>query len=171
LRGRRPEVDRRAFAADRWRFSPLTVAPFREKLWLPRIRDLPQRLRPTGSLHDAFKARPSACPRPVRLVAQDSALSRRRQGFDSPTGYFRRGRPERQASSLAPFSARSDQAADGARIDAASASRRVVGRLALGRLGDAIGYRWGRFAYHRLHAVTPPGSTMSHSECRGRFDA
>lgn len=25
--------------------------------------------------------------RPVRLVAQDSALSRRRQGFDSPTGY------------------------------------------------------------------------------------
>jgi hypothetical protein len=30
-------------------------------------------------------------PRPVRLVAQDSALSRRRQGFDSPTGYFRRG--------------------------------------------------------------------------------
>ena len=26
--------------------------------------------------------------RPVRLVAQDTALSRRRQGFDSPTGYF-----------------------------------------------------------------------------------
>ena len=26
-------------------------------------------------------------PRPVRLVAPDTALSRRRQGFDSPTGY------------------------------------------------------------------------------------
>ncbi len=30
--------------------------------------------------------------RPVRLVAQDTALSRRRQGFDSPTGYFSRRR-------------------------------------------------------------------------------
>ena len=29
---------------------------------------------------------------PVRLVAQDTALSRRRQGFDSPTGYSQAAR-------------------------------------------------------------------------------
>jgi hypothetical protein len=75
-----------------------TESPFHDRHALPRIRDLPQRPEEAGSFIHRVRSRISAYPRPVRLVAQDSALSRRRQGFDSPTGYSCHRRLEWQAS-------------------------------------------------------------------------